>query len=446
MDEKKKETLQHSLKQSHLITQHQVVDSVSIQFDRKNYVDPKKMQQAKEAAYTKDGKLMKTTKDPISGKTLHRDGAAAVRKVGLRKATTAKSNTDHVIPLKEIHSVAKYNAFLSDEDIKAIANREANLSEISQHTNQSKGGDSYRTYIKKHPELSESEKAAMLRAHRKAATDGHLKMAQNTAKNVTATAVQGAKDALISAAPTLINQAVKDIKSVRSGEMSTGEAVKDFAKTAGVVVGSGAGVAVVSKGGAQIINAVASDLKLSVEVTPAQLGAVVTGCVAVYNAIQKLSDPNMDTGEALIQIAEDTLCMVISNLGYGIGSVFGPVGGMICSAILSYACNTVVQMGREYRASKKFLEQSEKFLAYARERSEQFRRELAQYAAATMETYERVMNDTLQSISQCIEHQDPDILFAGINKAGAVFGVRYQFQSFEEFDEFMSDEDNVFVF
>ena len=116
------------------------------------------------------------------------------------------------------------------------------------------------------------------------------------------------------------------------------------------------------------------------------------------------------------------------------------------SAILSYACNTVVQMGREYRASKKFLEQSEKFLAYARERSEQFRRELAQYAAATKEAYERVMNDTLQSISQCIEHQDPDILFAGINKAGAVFGVRYQFQSFEEFDEFMSDEDSVFVF
>lgn len=95
--------------------------------DRAKYDDTAKRKQFKEEVYGE----RKTITDPYTGKTLHKDADAALNKYGKNYANEHKSQTDHTIPLKKVVDRNKNNTFLSDEDIKEIANIKENYKEIN---------------------------------------------------------------------------------------------------------------------------------------------------------------------------------------------------------------------------------------------------------------------------------------------------------------------------
>lgn len=63
-----------------------------------------------------------TIEDPITGSILHHSSQMAKNKYGLKSANHTW-NVDHIVPLKTIHSFSKDNPFLTNENIRAAANK-----------------------------------------------------------------------------------------------------------------------------------------------------------------------------------------------------------------------------------------------------------------------------------------------------------------------------------
>lgn len=89
--------------------------------------------------------------DPISGKTLHKDHAAARRKYHMQNAEGEKisakwaehaAETDHINAIKDVHDAVRSNPFLSDSDLKEIVNSKENLRILSKRDNAAKGAQS----------------------------------------------------------------------------------------------------------------------------------------------------------------------------------------------------------------------------------------------------------------------------------------------------------------
>ncbi len=105
---------------------------------RKKYDDVAKRKEFKDAQFGDK----KTVKDPYTGKTLHKDTAAAKRKYGKAKYNEHTFQTDHTVSIEKTYKRNRDNVFLQDDDIKKIANIEKNYKGINGHLNQSKGSKS----------------------------------------------------------------------------------------------------------------------------------------------------------------------------------------------------------------------------------------------------------------------------------------------------------------
>ena len=89
-----------------------------------------------------------------------------------------QAETDHIVPLKQLHEEFKGNYAISDEDIKSIANSEVNLALTANKINRKKNDDLNSTFIEKQEqkkndgqdylELSENSKRKMLLQEEKA--------------------------------------------------------------------------------------------------------------------------------------------------------------------------------------------------------------------------------------------------------------------------------------
>lgn len=163
------------------------------------------------------------------GIVLHSSHKAAKKKYRRGYAKHA-AEVDHEISLEYLHGKAKNNPFLSNNDLKEIANSHENYQVISKSKNASKGANN----------------SANLLTHAKI----HGKFAVRTVKNINGEFVSGALESVNESKNTVLQESAEKL-------LNDGESIKDTLKYAG---GRTAEIAV--KGGSE---RVISDLKNSSE-------------------------------------------------------------------------------------------------------------------------------------------------------------------------------------
>lgn len=222
---------------------------VTKKFDRKNYQDSAAMERFKQNAFKKG-----PVKDPISGLELAPDKATASQLYGSDNINARTAETDHITPLKQVHDKLKDNPFISDEDVKNIANKDSNFGMKSRTSNASKGGKTNAQTIKANKKAAESGKAApmpneakrKLRAEQRPSEAGTFSGEVGaTAKNVASEAVHGAGDALEASAIPVAMNVLKNIVQCCRGEKTAKEAVKEVAVTVGSVAGWGSATRII---------------------------------------------------------------------------------------------------------------------------------------------------------------------------------------------------------
>lgn len=421
---------------------------VSSSYERKNYVDQKKMSVVKEKAYNSpDGKTSKTMIDSYTGEVLHRDRDAAVNKYGEGRKTHHSSQTDHTVPLENIYDRHKNSAWLTDNDIRQVANSDYNLKEISTHANEQKKSDSNFEYVKKHwDEMSKEECCKRLVDGAKSDISVEAGINFKKAKNIGSTAVDGAKRALIGAAPSLIHQGAKDIAKIKNGDMNVEEALDDMLDSTEAVIKSGMVGSVVKHQAEHIANQVSQKV-INKTLDANAIGKVTGIAISLKDCTEKYINGEIDSREYCIEVLEDSVGFIISELGFAVGGFLGgPFCAACCSYVLSTAYDSLISLMRESRFSEKRQKEMMMVVAKIKKQQEQYRHEFtvwfSNYYNSRESQIDVVYNRMIESIRQ---NNVNDFLFE-INRMGDAFGIHYELVTFEKIDQNMQDENFVFEF
>lgn len=285
-----------------------------------------------------------TIEDPISGKTLHRDQQAAQNKYHMKngdgenvstKWAEHSAETDHINALKDIHDKAKHNPFLTDNDLKEIANSDENYRILSKSQNASKGEKSdWQIISDKNSDISREGKAQM--AKEKIRSDVVLqgKFVVRTARNIGTEFVGGAQDALVGAAIPLMSEAVMKMVNVAQGKETLGDAAKDMGKTA-------MNVAVAGGNNRLLLDVVTNQLKNSSNAVLKQfaqssaVGQIVAVASVVKDSAVRYINGEIDGKEFVEEVGEKGAVMTAGMIGGQVGRELGTlIGGVVGTVIL----------------------------------------------------------------------------------------------------------------
>lgn len=303
--------------------------------------------------------------------------------------------------------------------------------------------EKYKKLEKVHDSLKQSsvtkEEAKFARLH------PELETAKKIAGVSHQAGVEVAKESATMAATVSVLQNTKDVfKGEKKIEDAAVEVVKDtgsaFAK--GYVTGA-------------VETTAKSVLKNSKSSTIKQVGSVldgeVLGRIVAVGGIVNNGITNIKNGEGLgetaIRAIEDGVGYIVSETALFIGDFFGgPVGAAACEYIIRMAYDTVIAVQREYRLSKKQLKEIKKVEKYVIDKQKEIQSQIKEYSMNLYEEHKEAFSSMIYQVQEAMKCSDVNKLFDSVNSFGKAYGVEFQFKTFEEFDNFMSNENTEFVF
>lgn len=296
-----------------------------------------------------DGK--RTYKDPVTGKKLHISHGAAKNKYHMKSATGEyrsaawadhAAEADHIVALKEIHGRVKGNAFLTDEDLKEIANKDANFRVTSKRFNAAKGKNSDLTMaVDGNSELTKSGKKALIKEKISAEVHVNADIATHTARNVGKEFANGATQALAGVIIPLTVEAISQICQVASGGKAIGEAAGDMAKyTVGTAVIGGTKQLIADQASLMISN---SENPLFKKIASSgQIGQITAIALIVMDSAQRYINGEIDGQEFIAEIGEKGTMMVAGMIGGEIGSEIGTFLGLVAGGVVGAAAGKII--------------------------------------------------------------------------------------------------------
>ena len=267
------------------------------------------------------------------------------------------------------------------------------------------------------------------------------------------------------------NQIVVNFSDVIDGRKKFGDAVVD------VVVDTGKNSAVTfgKKKGAEIIADACKDAmkiaekKIQNEVLRnvatkglknlSNANTVVQVAGAVYDigvSMKRLLDGEITATEFAREIGEKGSAVIVSGVTSMLGTVAGaaiagPVGAYIGGAIgsmVGYVANNmfygaVMQAFDEAELSRKRYEAIHEFCENSISEMRRQRAEFERKTAEFLSNRQQVIDRSLDDFEASMRRKDFNGVTAALNGIAEEFGGVLQFQTFDEFDEFMQDEDSV---
>lgn len=210
---------------------------ISEEYNRQFYDDTKAKKLAKEEAF-EQGDVF----DPYTDAKLTPDKTTAKEMFGNSENS---AQTDHIIPLENIHEMAKKNPFLKEDDIKKVANNPKNLKVLSQKSNQSKTNKTPSEYVEylrneKNTDIDETTQRKIKMEERRAKASVNVGLATYTTKNIGTEALAGAIAAVEASAIPLALDMLGNVVQVCDGKKDTKQATLDISKSVGAVATTGA--------------------------------------------------------------------------------------------------------------------------------------------------------------------------------------------------------------
>ena len=403
-----------------------------------------------------------TVKDPYTDKILYQKQAQAREVYGSDFAQHA-ADIDHIAPLKNIYEEHKYNPFLSDDDIRKIANIKENYKAISAQMNRSKGELTNTQYAQREnlsPEMQqklylEEEKANQ--AIRKAAAEASAKNAIKMA----------GKSALIGSAIGGAISSVQNLKEYRNKKIDGKTAAKNIAKDAAKSGGTAAVMTVTVKAGEGIMakNLAGTVLEKSCNSFIAS-GGVAKAAVCTVEAgksVIRYIKGDIDGGQLADELTEKTVSLsssfALGAQGAAIGSIVGTilcpgVGTAIGSFVGDLAGNlagytlgsSIFKQIKEY---KNFVDNyNPEELARYREMYKNIEENL-KYQREALEVklnlaYEEKSNQILNTMlymKDSLLSDDNEGFNNSIEQMCGIFGFELRFKTQKEFDNFMKSDE-----
>lgn len=168
----------------------------------------------------------------------------------------------------------------------------------------------------------------------------------------------------------------------------------------------------------------------------------------VGKSIKQLMDGEITKAQFMRVVGEKGTAFVSSSAFTLIGKLALGSAGVAIAPMIGYLATNclygaVLQAFEEAEMSRKRYEAIHEFCEYQIREMKKQREEFERKVAEFLKNRQEVIDDGLNQFEESVRHNDFDKMSAALNGIAEEFGGSLQFKTFDEFDEFMSDDDSV---
>lgn len=328
-----------------------------------------------------------------------------------------QSNVDHIVPLDE--QIRRYGSDLTPEQIRTMANADANLANTNASLNKSKGALNNHEYIaKKYTEagaaqindVSETLFGKKIFKTNKKAVDCPDAV---TSVNMLKEEVKAEAHIRTQATKYKIENTVNEIKNskVISSKL---DAVAPSVKKA-TAAGSEAA----------FVTATVSGL---------------TNLVGVVKGEQDIKQAVKNVGKDTVRSFGSAAGVLAANMAFALG---GPVAAVVTSLVVGEITRAVTKYQMERRLDKKRQAEFKHIINTALQSLAQQKQRIDEYNKARDAYMTAAFDGGFELVMQGVYAVDDKAITQGLNNILAVFKQKCAFQSLEEFNNFFDDKDAV---
>lgn len=416
---------------------------ISEKYSRKKYVNQSEMARYKKN-YFND---RKTASDEYTGQILHSDKTASINKYGKNKYTNHTPDTDHIVPLKELHKNAKHKT-ISDDQLKEIANSSDNFAVTSEHNNRSKGAKTNKGFAEGNNDLLVREnKDAIVNKANAAESKLMRKVNGQAVKNVAKVSNQAGLEA--SGYSAVIGGSISTVQNIVAlikNEKSVEDALFDIAKDTTVAAAAGYGTGFADSAIKGFMQNTQSKTLQAISKTNLPMAAIAVAINATKTFGSYLNG-DISGLECFEQLGEQGVGALSSALGATIGQIAIPIpvvgsviGGMIGYALSSASYEVLLSSLKEAKMAKECREATERACAEHIKMIRAYRLEVEQTISKYFDEYMTLFNNSFDGIKQSLQIGDVDGFISSTNEITIGLGKNPVFNNRKEFDDLMQSE------
>ena len=406
--------------------------------------------QAKMELFSQPGEV----RDPYTGEILTLTKAEAKQRFGADWQQHL-AESDHIHPLEQTYQDHKDNPFLTNDDIREIANSPDNIEVNSRSFNNAKRSRTNEEFIGEREyresrgvKLSaESEREAVMRGKKaKAQIDSELRI--RTVKNAASTfhnaGLAGAKQSGLTA---LTMSGIMNAVAVVKGEKSPGEAIADTVKAGGAGIATGyvmsGGLATLSQGLSKSSSPIIQSLMKS-----NMPGQIVTAVMTFGSTLKRYASGEINTEDFIVELGDKGAGLAAGSYGFVAGQALIPipiVGGVVGSMVGYMLASTFYGGLKESLMAEKLAREEERRIERecreAIRAIQEFRARLEALISGYFIEYITAFHEAFDTMKEALGVGDIDGFIAGANMITEKLGGHVQFRNMREFDALMmSDE------
>lgn len=238
---------------------------------------------------------------------------------------------------------------------------------------------------------------------------------------------------------------------------SIDEAINDVSKTTLKSSGVAYVIGTTGTGIKAIMHSSKNEITRRLGITNAP-AMIATGTIEVSKSIKKYAKGEIDEVELLEELGEKGTGMVAAGFGTAVGTAAGTlilpgvgsvVGGFVGSMVAYTISGVLYKETLEVLKSAKISEERRKVIEKISQGSikemKKYQQALTEYANLEYARREDSIDAFFKGIYQSILDNNVNSFFENINGIGKEFGVDIEFETFEEFDEAMNNDDFILI-
>lgn len=360
------------------------------------------------------------------------------------------AETDHIVPLEEIYNSHKNDKWITDADIKDVANKDENYEVISKSINSSKGAKTNEEFVnsvdEKHA-ISDKNKEAAIERGKKANNYIESSLNSKATKNIIKTGHTAGINSMSSAGTSaLAASGILNLISYTKGDISGKEAIKntvnDTIKSGATGYALGSSLTVISHSLSD-----SSSKFIQALVKSNVPGRIVTAVMMTGNTLKRYANNEITTQECIMEIGEKGINCATIGYVMAAGQTLIPIpiigatiGALIGSVVISKYSNSIKETLKnkelEHQKRLKLIEEYQKSEKQAKE----FKEELEEYLKSYFKEYQDCFDEALFDIRYSFQNGDTDGVIAGANKITEKLGGKVKYNTVEEFKNFLKDD------
>lgn len=361
---------------------------------------------------------------------------------------------DHITPIEKIFNETKNNPWLTNDDIKDIANSKENLQTVSREFNNAKRSRTNEQFVtddsyleKTGVLISEQGKQKAIRASRKSKIAIDKKIKMKSMKNAIETGHNAGKYAATSTGVTSMTiSGIMNTIAVIKGEKKATDALKDVVVDTGKATATG----YVMGGGLTMLSQTLSNsssmfqnllLKYNVPEN------IITSIAITGNTLIKYINNEISTQECILELGEKGLSIATTGYSMSVGQALIPipivgaaVGALFGSILVNGYCRNLINDLKikelEHQERQRIMQEC-KILV---EQEKRQRAEFQEYMDNYFSEYKQCFEDAFSYIKEGFVTGDADSIIFGANKITNKLGGKVHYNSVEEFKNFLDSD------